>query len=531
MPDAEIFEMGPRDGLQNEKRLIPAAEKIALTKMPDRNGVIRNFVHPRSHMTESIPTLYEAAVGKSHTDPDLPGPRDLHVISVHIKASTGVLAEDTAKREAEAEALCGYVTNQFPASDYVLLCGDLNAETRSEPALVTLTRLFRDDRQPVDQNDDRETNRSRDKPFDYILPNAELSSNHMPTVLNGTIFPDGMVFDSTLWSPPPAPILSDDSYPTGRQHMAIMKTYALHAVPADLGRPGNELAFYDFDDDAGAFRNGAKRTHAGVAGSLYITDDGATTNGAGKSGQGISDSSWKNAGHYYAFTLQIQTGFMAVVTGLQFFARSTGTGPTQWALRSSWDGYGADLATGIQSNDSLWYRQFAQLALSGITTSVTFRIYGTNASSNAGSWMHDNVKVLGSVVARSSDSDGDGLPDAWEIQYGLDPAVSNSSLSNSDTDWMTDLEEYIAGTNPTNGRSCLPAALCAVGSTPDVLAFTIDPSITDRLYRAYACTNIMERPQIWIPWGPELAGNGSNLVLTLTNAAPQLFFRTGVRLP
>ena len=66
-----------------EKLLLPydafgkAAEQIALTKMPDRNGVIRNFVHPRSRMTASIPTLYEAAVGVRHTDRDLPGPRDL----------------------------------------------------------------------------------------------------------------------------------------------------------------------------------------------------------------------------------------------------------------------------------------------------------------------------------------------------------------------------------------------------------------------------------------------------------------------
>ncbi|HBD91366.1 MAG TPA: hydroxymethylglutaryl-CoA lyase, partial [Gemmobacter sp.] len=29
----EIFEMGPRDGLQNEKRLIPAADKIALVDL------------------------------------------------------------------------------------------------------------------------------------------------------------------------------------------------------------------------------------------------------------------------------------------------------------------------------------------------------------------------------------------------------------------------------------------------------------------------------------------------------------------
>ena len=33
MRDVEIFEVGPRDGLQNEKRLIPAAEKIALVDL------------------------------------------------------------------------------------------------------------------------------------------------------------------------------------------------------------------------------------------------------------------------------------------------------------------------------------------------------------------------------------------------------------------------------------------------------------------------------------------------------------------
>lgn len=47
----EIFEMGPRDGLQNEKRLIPAAEKIALVDLLSRAGFRRievtSFVSPR----------------------------------------------------------------------------------------------------------------------------------------------------------------------------------------------------------------------------------------------------------------------------------------------------------------------------------------------------------------------------------------------------------------------------------------------------------------------------------------------------
>ena len=61
MPDAvEIFEMGPRDGLQNEKRLIPAAEKIALVDMLSRAGFRRievtSFVSPKW-----VPQMADAA--------------------------------------------------------------------------------------------------------------------------------------------------------------------------------------------------------------------------------------------------------------------------------------------------------------------------------------------------------------------------------------------------------------------------------------------------------------------------------------
>ena len=47
----EIFEMGPRDGLQNEKRAIPVAEKIALVNCLSRAGFRRievaSFVSPK----------------------------------------------------------------------------------------------------------------------------------------------------------------------------------------------------------------------------------------------------------------------------------------------------------------------------------------------------------------------------------------------------------------------------------------------------------------------------------------------------
>ncbi|MFN4173410.1 MAG: hydroxymethylglutaryl-CoA lyase, partial [Pseudorhodobacter sp.] len=51
MDRVEIYEVGPRDGLQNETRLIPAAEKIALIDCLSRAGFRRieaaSFVSPR----------------------------------------------------------------------------------------------------------------------------------------------------------------------------------------------------------------------------------------------------------------------------------------------------------------------------------------------------------------------------------------------------------------------------------------------------------------------------------------------------
>lgn len=73
-------------------------------------------------------------------------------------------------------------------------------------------------------------------------------------------------------------------------------------------------------------------------------------------------------------------------------------------------------------------------------------------------------QTAGTLIGQA-DSDGDLLPDGWELLHELDPLVSNATdtnsngtfenveYTNSDSDALTDIEEYRYNTNPKNSNS------------------------------------------------------------------------------
>lgn len=157
---------------------------------------------------------------------DLPGTQELHVISVHLQSGSATTDEATRKKEA------AILTNQirranWPASDFIVVAGDFNVPSRSDDSLLTLSNVVSDAHQPADQAGDKDTNLTRGAPYDYVLPSFLLDARHATLTVGGLAFPEGMVFDSRIWNPPPAPIQTNDSAGTDMQHLAVMKKFIL----------------------------------------------------------------------------------------------------------------------------------------------------------------------------------------------------------------------------------------------------------------------------------------------------------------
>ncbi|HEV3409910.1 MAG TPA: hypothetical protein VG095_06435, partial [Chthoniobacterales bacterium] len=133
-------------------------------------------------------------------------------------------------------------------------------------------------------------------------------------------------------------------------------------------------------------------------------------------------------------------------------------------------------------------------------------------------------------AALTYDSDGDGLPDWFETQYGLDPnsdSGNNGANADPDGDGRTNLDEYVIGSNPTLGDAAtefyLKIARPAPGTTN--LKFA---TIRDRVYRLYASPTFPNAS--WTQVGNDIPGTGDEVEINDT-VAVRRYYKLEVSLP
>ena len=100
---------------------------------------------------------------------------------------------------------------------------------------------------------------------------------------------------------------------------------------------------------------------------------------------------------YYTFTVTPTAGFTASVRSIELDERRSGTGILSWAVRSSLDGFTADVASFTVPNDTNTRHQIITLgsAFGSLAAPVEFRIYGFAAAASTGTWRLDNVAIFG----------------------------------------------------------------------------------------------------------------------------------------
>ena len=123
---------------------------------------------------------------------------------------------------------------------------------------------------------------------------------------------------------------------------------------------------------------------------------------------------------------------------------------------------------------------------------------------------------------------GDGIDDAWQVQYFGIGSASGAATADPDGDGQNNLFEYLAGTTPTSGASVFRLNISAVGTGLCTVSFS--PVTVGRTYTVEYATSLTTRNFTTLSGTPVDSAGTRSLTDTSTASAAR-FYRVRISLP